>query len=146
VTATSTAFPGRAFSGRIATIDTRIGEISRAFRVRAVLPNPDLVLPAGMFMHVEVVLEERPAVLIPEEAVVAEGDQTFVFTVQDQRAERRPVRLGQRQAGTVEVLDGIAAGEPVVREGVQRLRDGAAVSVAGQPADEAPREPQGQGA
>jgi membrane fusion protein (multidrug efflux system) len=146
VSATSTAFPGRAFSGRIATIDTRIGEISRAFRVRAVLPNPDLVLPAGMFMHVEVVLEERPAVLIPEEAVVAEGDQTFVFTVQDQKAERRPVRLGQRQAGTVEVLEGIAAGEPVVREGVQRLRDGAAVSVPDQPADEAQPGPRGQGA
>jgi membrane fusion protein (multidrug efflux system) len=133
VTATSTAFPGRAFSGRIATIDTRIGQISRAFRVRAVLPNPDLVLPAGMFMHVEVVLEERPAVLIPEEAVVAEGDRTFVFTVRDRKAERRPVRLGQRQAGTVEVLDGVAAGEPVVREGVQRLRDGAAVSLADRP-------------
>jgi membrane fusion protein, multidrug efflux system len=146
VAATSTAFPGRAFSGGIATIDTRIGQISRAFRVRAVLPNPDLVLPAGMFMHVEVVVEERPAVLIPEEAVVAEGDRTFVFTVRDDKAERRPVRLGQRQAGTVEVLDGIAAGEPVVRTGVQRLRDGAAVSVAGQPAGAAPAERQGQGA
>jgi membrane fusion protein, multidrug efflux system len=145
VSATSTAFPGRTFSGRIATIDTRIGEVSRAFRVRAVLPNPDFVLPAGMFMHVEVVLEERPAVLIPEEAVVAEGDQTFVFTLRDQRAERRPVRLGQRQAGTVEVLDGIAAGETVVREGVQRLRDGAAVRLADQPANQAPPAEQGQG-
>jgi membrane fusion protein, multidrug efflux system len=130
VSATSTAFPGRAFSGRIATIDTRVGLVSRAFRVRAVLPNPDLVLPAGMFMHVEVVLEERPAVLIPEEAVIAEGDGTFVFTVQDERAQRRPVRLGQRQAGTVEVLEGLEAGEPVVREGMQRLRDGAAISTA----------------
>jgi membrane fusion protein (multidrug efflux system) len=143
VAATSTAFPGRTFSGRIATIDTRIGQISRAFRVRAVLPNPDLVLPAGMFMHVEVVLQERPAVLIPEEAVVAEGDQTFVFTVQGARAERRPVRLGQRQAGTVEVLDGLAPGEPVVREGVQRLRDGTAVRVANQPAAAAPPQEQG---
>jgi membrane fusion protein, multidrug efflux system len=146
VAATSTAFPGRTFSGRIATIDTRIGQVSRAFRVRAVLPNPDLVLPAGMFMHVEVVLQERPAVLIPEEAVVAEGDQTFVFTVQDARAERRAVRLGQRQAGTVEVLDGVEAGVPVVREGVQRLRDGAAVRVVDQPEDEASPGRQGQGA
>jgi membrane fusion protein, multidrug efflux system len=127
VSATSSAFPGRTFTGRIATIDTRIGEISRAFRVRAVLPNPDLALPSGMFMHVEVVLEERPAVLIPEEAVVAEGDSTFVFTIEDERAVRRSVRLGQRTAGTVEVLDGIAAGEPVVRAGTQRLRDGVEV-------------------
>lgn len=135
VSAASSAFPGRTFAGRIATIDTRIGEVSRAFRVRAVLPNRDLALPAGMFMHVEVVLEERPAVLIPEEAVIAEGDGTFVFTVEDEQARRRPVRLGQRTAGTVEVLEGIEAGEPVVREGMQRLRDGAPVDLPDAPSD-----------
>lgn len=132
VSATSVAFPGRRFEGRIASIDTRIGETSRAFRVRATLPNPDLTLPAGMFMHVEVVLEERTAVLIPEEAVVAEGARTSVFTVEDERAQRRPVRLGQRRAGAVEVLEGVAAGESVVRSGVQRLRDGAPVRVQGE--------------
>jgi membrane fusion protein (multidrug efflux system) len=129
VQATSTAFSGRAFTGRIATIDSRIGQISRAFRVRAVVPNPDLDLPSGMFMHVSVVLEERPAVLIPEQAVIAEGASTYVFTVQGARALRREVRLGQRETGTVEVLEGLEAGEPVVRSGVQRLRDGAEVRV-----------------
>jgi membrane fusion protein (multidrug efflux system) len=134
VQATGTAYPGQTFSGRIAIIDSRIGQVSRAFRVRAVLPNPDLELPAGMFMHVSVVLEERPAVLIPEQAVVAEGDSTFVFTISDGRAKRREVRLGQREAGTVEVLDGLAAGETVVQTGLQRLRDGTAVQVLNDPA------------
>jgi membrane fusion protein, multidrug efflux system len=145
VSATSAAFPGRTFSGRIATVDTRIGEVSRAFRVRAILPNPDLVLPAGMFMHVEVVLEERPAVLIPEEAVVAEGEGAFVFTVEDERARRRPVRLGQRAAGAVEVIEGLEAGEPVVRQGMQRLRDGASVRLP-EPSAGAGATPQGEGA
>jgi membrane fusion protein (multidrug efflux system) len=90
-------------------------------------------------MHVSVVLEERPAVLIPEQAVLAEGDSTYVFTVQDGRAERRKVRLGQREAGTVEVLDGLVAGETVVRAGLQRLRDGAEVRVP-EPADQAPQQ------
>jgi len=129
VQATSTAFPGKTFAGQIATIDSRIGQVSRAFRVRAVLPNPELELPAGMFMHVSVVLEERPAVLIPEQAVLAEGGSTYAFIVADGRAERREVRLGQREAGTVEVLDGLAAYELVVRAGLQRLRDGAMVQV-----------------
>jgi membrane fusion protein (multidrug efflux system) len=129
VQATSTAFPGETFAGRIATIDSRIGQVSRAFRVRAVLPNPEFELPAGMFMHVSVVLEERPAVLIPEQAVLAEGGSTYAFIVADDRVERRKLRLGQREAGTVEVLDGIAAYELVVRTGLQRLRDGAVVQV-----------------
>jgi membrane fusion protein (multidrug efflux system) len=146
VSATSSAFPGRTFAGRIAMIDTRIAQVSRAFRVRAVIPNAELVLPAGMFMHVEVVLEERPAVLIPEEAVIAEGDSTFVFTVVDQRAERRTVRLGQRTAGTVEVLEGLAAGEPVVRAGMQRLRDGVQVRLPDQPPEGAGPDQEGRGA
>jgi membrane fusion protein (multidrug efflux system) len=138
VSATSSAFPGRTFAGRIATIDTRIGEVSRAFRVRAVIPNPDLTLPAGMFMHVEVVLAERSAVLIPEEAVVAEGERTFVFTVQDARAQRRDVQLGQRAAGMVEVIEGVEPGEVVVRTGMQRLRDGIAVRLPEAEADGGP--------
>jgi membrane fusion protein (multidrug efflux system) len=132
VSATSAAFPDRSFVGRIATIDTRVAEVSRAFRVRAVIPNPDLVLPAGMFMHVTVVLEERPAVLIPEQAVLAEGDSTYVFKVRDERAERQKVELGQREAGAVEVLDGLSAGEAIVQSGLQRLRDGVAVEIAGE--------------
>jgi membrane fusion protein (multidrug efflux system) len=139
---TSTAYPGRAFTGKIATIDSRIGQVSRAFRVRAVLPNPDLELPAGMFMHVSVVLEERPAVLVPEQAVLAEGDSTYVFTVQDDRATRRKVRLGQREAGKVEVLDGLDAGQSVVRAGLQRMRDGVEVRVL-EPAADAPPKPGG---
>jgi membrane fusion protein (multidrug efflux system) len=137
VEATSTAYPGETFTGRIATIDSRIGQVSRAFRVRAVLPNPDLELPAGMFMHVSVVLEERRAVLIPEQAVLAEGDSTYVFTVADGRALRRKIRLGQREAGTVEVLDGLVADQTVVRTGLQRLRDGVEVQVVNEPAPQA---------
>lgn len=129
VSASSAAFPGRRFEGRVSTIDSRIDEIARAFRVRALLPNPDLTLPAGMFMHVELILEERPAVTIPEGAVLAEGSSTFVFTIADGRALRREVRLGQRELGRVEVLGGLDAGDPIVASGLQRLREGLPVEI-----------------
>jgi membrane fusion protein (multidrug efflux system) len=131
VGATSSAFPNRRFEGKIATIDSRIDEVARAFRVRAIVPNPDLELPAGMFMHVEVILGERPAVLSPEQAVIAAGADTFVFTIEDGTARRRDVRLGQRDFGEVEVLEGLSPGEAVVVSGVQRLRDGVPVEVQG---------------
>jgi membrane fusion protein (multidrug efflux system) len=131
VSAQSVAFGEHRFEGRVTTIDSRIDRVGRSFRVRAVLPNPDLALPAGMFMHVELILGERDAVTIPEEAVVAEGAATFVFTTEDGRARRRDVELGQRELGRVEVLDGLAAGEEVVASGLQRLRDGAEVEIRG---------------
>lgn len=129
VSAATVAFPGRRFAGRVTTIDSRIDRVARSFRVRALLPNPDLVLPAGMFMHVELILDERRAVTIPEEAVIAEGAVTFVFTTEDGRARRRDVVLGQRDLGRVEVVDGLVAGETVVVSGVHRLREGTPVEV-----------------
>jgi membrane fusion protein (multidrug efflux system) len=132
IEATSAAFPGRSFEGLVATIDSRVDSTARAFKVRALLPNPDLALPAGMFMHVAVVLESRTAVMVPEEAVIVQGDRTFVYVVADGKAAVRNVTLGQRELGAVEVTAGLAQGDSVVVRGTPRLRDGAAVRVMGQ--------------
>ncbi|MEO1091522.1 MAG: efflux RND transporter periplasmic adaptor subunit [Pseudomonadota bacterium] len=131
VRASSAAFPERRFDGRIATLDSRIDRTTRSFAVRALLPNPDFVLPAGMFMHLEVVLATRTVVVVPESAVVVAGDEVFVFTVDDGRAVRRDVTLGQREIGIVEVVRGLASGDVVVVRGASRLADG--VPVAPQP-------------
>lgn len=144
VTADAAAFPGRVFDGTVVSIDTRIDAQSRSFKVRARLPNPDLALPAGMFMHLAVVLEVRNALIIPEEAVVAQGSETYVWVAgEDDRATRRSVSLGQRELGTVEVTSGLREGERVVVRGVQRVRDGASLRVISE--IDAPRAPGGGG-
>ena len=127
VTAHSTSFPDRDFDGTITTVDTRIDVTNRSFRVRAALPNPDLLLPAGLFVLVDVTLDEREAVVIPEEAVLTEAGRTVVYVAADDRAERRGVELGQRMVGKVEILDGVEPGELVVTRGLQRMRDGISI-------------------
>jgi len=132
VVATSTAFPDRTFDGRIVDIDSRVDPTSRSFRVRAALPNPDLVLPAGMFVHLRVILGSHEAVTVPEEAISAEADATYIYVVEDGRAEKREVEIGLRRVGMVEIREGLNGGELVVIEGLQRMRDGAAVRIAGE--------------
>ena len=127
VTARSTSFPDRDFDGTIGTVDTRIDTTSRSFRVRASLPNPDLLLPAGLFVLVDVTLSEREAVVIPEEAVLTEAGRTVVYVAADERAERRGVELGQRTVGLVEIRSGVEPGELVVTRGLQRMRDGVGI-------------------
>ena len=127
VVADAVAFPNRQFEGRVLRIDSRIDPTSRAFKVRAAVPNPDLSLPAGMFMHLAVILERRQAVMIPEEAIIVEGSDIFVFVAEDGKAARRRVGIGQREVGAVEVVSGVIAGEEVVVRGVQRLRDGISI-------------------
>ena len=129
ITAASASFPGRTFTAKIANIDSRIDETARVFRVRAVMPNPDLVLPAGMFMTISVVLDSHDAMMIPEAAVIFEGPVSYVYIVEDNKAARREVQLGQRRRNLAEVTSGLNSGDLVVQRGTQNLRNGSSVTV-----------------
>jgi membrane fusion protein (multidrug efflux system) len=73
---------------------------------------------------VELVFDDREGVVLPEEAIVSRADSSHVFVVVDGKAQQRPVRLGMRRVGEVEILEGVAAGEQVIVRGVQKVRDG----------------------
>jgi membrane fusion protein (multidrug efflux system) len=131
VTASSVAYPEQIFTGKVASIDSRVDPSTRSVTVRALVPNPEGVLKPGMFLTVRLTRGERDALVIPEEAVVPEQGDVFVFVVKDGLAEKRLIHTGQRLVGSVQVTDGLAAGEVVVTEGTQKLRDGAEVRVVG---------------
>lgn len=133
VSASSVAFPGQRFEGQIDAKDSRIDPVSRSFRTRAILPNPEGTLPAGMFVSLELVLSEAEHVVIPEEALVFQAAETYVFVIENGTTSRRTVTTGQRRDGNVAVLDGIEAGEQVAVRGLQTLRDGSAVRVLNAP-------------
>lgn len=131
VSARTGAFPDRDFVGRVFAIDSRIEPTSRAFRVRAVVPNPEHLLPAGMFMSLEIVLAEETFLVVPEEAIVVQSADVYVFVDSEGRAERRRVQTGMRRDGYIAVLSGLASGERVVIRGIQRVRDGLPLRVLG---------------
>ena len=105
--------------------------------MRALLPNPDGVLKAGMFLTVQLEQDRRNAVIVPEEALVPETDKQYVFVVTDAVANKREVTIGRRTPGSVEIVAGLKAGERVVTEGTQSIRDGVAVRDAAQAVDSA---------
>jgi len=127
VRATAPAFPGRTFAGKVASIDSRVDMNSRAVTVRALLDNDDGALRPGMFLNVSLANDERGTLVIPEQALTPEAERQFVFVVADGKAQRREVRIGSRRPGSVEVLAGLKAGEQVVVEGTQKVRDGSPV-------------------
>src|SRR6185503_17553570 len=81
--------------------------------------------PAGLAAEVEIQGEEhQAAVLVPADALVQEGPESFVFTVDAQKkAHRRKVEVGVVAAGQAEILSGVKAGEPVVVRGQTTLPD-----------------------
>jgi len=125
VTATSAAYPGRQFEGRVATVDTRVDPVTRAVTVRADFENPDRALRPGMLMDVRLFRPERQALVIPEIAVVQVGRESFVFRVgADNAVEQVAVQTGARVSGRVEIVEGVAAGDRIVTDGTGKLRPG----------------------
>lgn len=129
VTVTTTAFPGVEFKGTIEVIEPVVDKATRSVRIIAHVNNPDLRLRPGMSANVSAALSSRQnALMIPDEAIFAEGSRTLVFAVNpDSTVTRVPVELGARQSRLVEVLNGLKPGMNVVQAGHQKLFEGAKV-------------------
>jgi membrane fusion protein (multidrug efflux system) len=132
IKAISAAWPDRPFNGTIATIDPVIDPATRAVRVRAILPNPDRALKPGMLLTVGIRTAQRTSLAVPELAVVGDGDDRYVFVVEDHKVKRTKVETGIRQNGLVEILGGVKPGQTVVTDGVVKLTDGVPVRLPGE--------------
>jgi membrane fusion protein (multidrug efflux system) len=133
VVATSIAYPGRSFEGKVASVDSRVDPVSRSVTVRAEIPNQDGLLKPGMFLAVRLSREPTPALVVPESALVPERGSVFVFVVENDVAVRRQVTVGRREPGRVELLGGVVEGDRVVVQGTQKIRDGSPVTESGTP-------------
>lgn len=133
IEARSADLPGRTFKGTVSSINNLIDPVTRSVRVRAMIPNTDGVLKAGMFASVTLFAQPREALSVPEIALQPLGPDTFVWVVADRSgspiATRVKVDVGVRQQGRVEILAGLTAGQKVVTEGALRLREGAAIKL-----------------
>jgi membrane fusion protein (multidrug efflux system) len=127
VVALAAAFPGREFEGKVGSVDSRVDPVTRSLTVRALMPNPDNLLKPGMFLNVRLARDERDALIIPEAALVPEQSRQFVFVAAEGQAQRREVQIGTREPGRVEIVAGLQAGERVVVEGTQKIRDGVVI-------------------
>lgn len=129
------AYPGRNFEGTVKTVDSRVDPVTRSVIVRAEVQNDDRALRPGLLMAVEVISRTWQGLSVPEESVVPSGGRAYVFVANEGVAERRPVVLGIRRPGYVEVLEGLSEGERVVTEGTMRLgRAGIRIREAGESA------------
>ena len=136
VEVTLDALPGRKLRAVVGALDSQLDANGRSVLVRARMANNDGVLRSGMFARTRVVFSVREsALVVPEEALVPQGDKQFVITLVPGEkglvSKRVEAKVGQRANGKVELLDGVAEGDTVVLAGQARLMrsDGQAVRV-----------------
>jgi membrane fusion protein (multidrug efflux system) len=123
------AMRNKTYTGTVDFVDPVVQLPGRTITVKALVPNPNRELQAGMFVEVRLATAQRPnAVVVPEDAVLALQGTMVVWVIKDGKATRRPVTLGVRSPGFVEVVEGVEAGEQVVVGGIEKMSEGAAVT------------------
>jgi membrane fusion protein (multidrug efflux system) len=80
-----------------------------------------------MLLTVAVVTAERTALVVPEGSVFQVQNRAYVYVVDGDTVHQRQIEVGGRRFGIVEVLSGLEDGEPIVVEGIVKLREGARV-------------------
>jgi RND family efflux transporter MFP subunit len=119
-------FGDRVFEGRIERINPAADPGSRSITLYVSVPNRDGALKGGMFAKGQLILDKSPpAAVVPATAVREEAGQSYVFTIEDGKIARRPVTVGLREEGLVEVKSGLGKGVPVVRARINDHKPGA---------------------
>lgn len=119
------------FSGSVTRSAYALDQTTKTMLTEIELPNPAGDLRPGMYASVHLALEGKPdALLLPTAAVAIEKSGSFVFLATDGHARRTPVRTGFNDGVNVEIVAGVAAGQPVILAGKQPLQDGQAITIA----------------
>jgi membrane fusion protein (multidrug efflux system) len=127
ILADGTLYPQR---GHISAPDRQIGATTGAIRVEALFPNPDHTLRPGQFVRVRVKFEtEHGALMVPQQAVSElQGAYQVAVVGADKIVHIQPVRVGERNGDLWIIESGLAPGQQVVVEGLQKVRDGLTVN------------------
>ncbi len=127
IVATADSYPTDRFAGEIARLDSRINERTRTIKARALLNNSSGKLKPGMLMRIGIQQTMRQALVAPEAAVQFDDTQSYVFVVTKREdgqtiSTKRPIVVGTRDRGFIEVKAGLQPGEILVADGINRLQ------------------------
>jgi membrane fusion protein, multidrug efflux system len=122
-------------AGRLDTIDNQIDPTTGTVKLRAIFDNADESLFPNQFVNIKLLVNTlRDTVLVPTAAIQRGAPGTFVFVAKPNNTVAvQTVKLGPGDGQQVAVLSGLEAGQQVVDDGTDRLKDGAKITVAPPP-------------
>jgi len=134
-------------TGTLTTYDSQVDVTTGTIKMRATFDNPNGVLFPQQFVNVRLLVDTLTGVALAPNAAVQIGPSgNFVYVLNaDSTVSRRDIKTGPSDAARTTITSGLAAGDKVVIDGVDRLRDGAKVALAENPPGGTAPGPDGQG-
>jgi membrane fusion protein, multidrug efflux system len=129
------AFKGQMYPefGKISVIDRAVDPQSGTIRMRLTFPNPQHVLRPGMSGTLMMLSTSQKSVVIPAKAINEQLGEFFVYMPDSAKATQRKVLLGKQIGKNIIVREGLAAGEEIIVEGLQNLREGTPINISKTP-------------
>jgi RND family efflux transporter MFP subunit len=127
---TCDVLPGAEFTGQISYVSPTLSPTTRTFEIEIVINNGDRLLKPEMNASVEVAkFQLSDAVVIPQDYIVDNGDEIYVFVLEGDIAKKRLIETGGREGNAVLVTNGLNIGDKLIFEGFQTVSDGEKVQV-----------------
>lgn len=127
---TCDAYTDQKFIGKVTKVSPVLDLSTRSAPIEITIDNASHLLKSGMFAKVSLAIDQRLNVpVILKEAILGKEPDTYVYTVENNKAKMRQIALGIHEGPLYEVTQGLKAGEMVVIMGQQRLYDDAPVMV-----------------
>ena len=126
---TSSAFTEKKFKGKVSSISSRIDPSTRSILARISVNNEGYEIIPGQLMTVKIIYDEINQIGVPESAVTIQGSTSFVYVVKKDTAEKRNIKIGNRNFGKISIESGIKEGDLVISEGVSKVRNKSKVKI-----------------
>jgi RND family efflux transporter MFP subunit len=131
VIVTIDVIPGAEFDGEISYIAPALDQGSRTFEIELTISNRDRVLKPGMNANIEISQSEySDAIVVPQDLIIDYGEEKFVYILDGDIAKKRDVTIGGREGNNVLIKSGLNAGDKLITEGFQSVKDNEKVQVA----------------
>ena len=117
------SYKDKVFNGTIDFVSSRINADTRSLLSRVRIENSELSLMSGSLLEVNVKVNSRNGISIPDTSIIMEGEKSYVYKISKENvAEKTEVKIGARKSGDVEILSGLNVGDIVAAEGLKKIR------------------------
>jgi len=132
VSARVDAFQDREFTGKVSIVFPSLEEKTRTLSIEALISDKEKILKPGLFARIILYTGGmRDTIVVPNTALLYEGDKIWLYVVEEDMARERVVKLGNKYGDEIEITEGVKEGDKVVIAGQQGLSEGAKVSISG---------------
>ena len=117
------SYKDKIFLGEIDFVSSRINADTRSLLSRIKIENKDLELMSGSLLEVNVKVNSRDSLSVPDTSIIMEGEKAYVYKISNENiAEKTEVEIGIRKKGFVEILSGLNVNDIVAAEGLKKVR------------------------